>query len=62
MNGAEFLALVARRRPTAIRFLLSGFTGTEALDRAGIAHETFEKPWNDQVLLAAIERYGGAAT
>jgi response regulator RpfG family c-di-GMP phosphodiesterase len=49
MSGAELLGIVTRRWPHVIRFMLSGFAETEALEASGDVpyHRFIAKPWNN---------------
>jgi CheY-like chemotaxis protein len=56
MNGLEFLALAAVRRPQAVRFLITGWTAevpTRDLEALGI-RALLAKPWDDAELKAAL--------
>ena len=56
MNGLEFLALAAVRRPQAARFLITGWTAevpARDLEALGI-RALLAKPWDDAELKAAL--------
>ena len=56
MNGLEFLALAAVRRPQAARFLITGWTAevpARDLEALGI-RALLAKPWDDAELMAAL--------
>ncbi len=56
MDGAELLAVVARRWPTTTRLLLSGYADETSLERARqVAHVCLDKPCAADELCAAIE-------
>lgn len=58
MNGNEFLALVSQEFPETYRIVLSGQADNEAIIDAvndGKIHRFIQKPWVNDVLLAAIK-------
>jgi two-component system NtrC family sensor kinase len=64
MNGVEFLKETYKRRPDAVRIVLSGYADTAAIVAAineGQIYKFIPKPWNDDDLRVtisnAIERY-----
>jgi len=68
MTGTEFLARARIMHPDAVRVVLSGYTGLDAVTEAINRGEIFKfltKPWDDAELLEAIREafrhYGGAA-
>lgn len=56
MNGLEFLALAAHRRPQAARLLITGWTAeVPARDLAALGiRALLAKPWEDAELKAAV--------
>lgn len=59
MDGIEFLNVVRKLQPEAIRIILSGFTELQALLDAINQAEIYRyicKPWDDQELIATIGR------
>lgn len=59
MNGIEFLRQVRKDRPMTTRYLLTGAVGFNGLATAvadGSVSSVLYKPWDDQMLLRAIER------
>ena len=57
MDGAALLHEVSRRYPTAVRFILSGFSDREAIFRTvGPAHQYFVKPCDPAILVVAVNR------
>jgi CheY-like chemotaxis protein len=56
MSGAELLGIVTRRWPHVIRFMLSGFAETEALEASGVVpyQHFIAKPWNNDDLRLMI--------
>lgn len=64
MTGAEFLERAKKIFPSAMRFLLTGYSDMEAITEAvnrGEIHRYITKPWNDEDLLIqvrnAIQQY-----
>ena len=58
MDGAQFLAEAARRRPAAARMLITGWTEEiprERLEELGVC-ALITKPWDDAKLKATIRR------
>ena len=58
MNGDEFLALAAERRPEAVRMLITGWTEeipSGRLEELGIC-ALITKPWDDTRLKATLRR------
>jgi adenylate cyclase len=58
MNGAQFLAEAARRRPAAVRMLITGWTEEiprERLEELGVC-ALITKPWDDAKLKATLRR------
>jgi response regulator RpfG family c-di-GMP phosphodiesterase len=58
MNGAEFLAEAARRRPAAARMIITGWTeeiAPERLEELGVS-ALITKPWDDVKLKATLRR------
>ena len=58
MNGAQFLAEAARRRPTAARLIITGWTEEiprERLEELGVC-ALITKPWDDAKLKATLRR------
>lgn len=57
MDGADLLMQIAQISPGTIRFILSGHTEQQAVDRAKtVAHQFLHKPFKPTVLIAAIEQ------
>jgi len=59
MNGAEFLAEVARRWPRTIRILLTGYADLESTVAAineGRIYQYLSKPWEDNHLRLTLRR------
>ena len=58
MNGAQFLAEAARRRPDAVRMIITGWT--EEIPRARLEElgvcALVTKPWDDAKLKATLRR------
>lgn len=58
MNGAQFLAEAARRRPDAVRMIITGWTEEiprERLEELGVC-ALVTKPWDDAKLKATLRR------
>jgi response regulator RpfG family c-di-GMP phosphodiesterase len=58
MNGAQFLAEAARRRPDAVRMIITGWTEEiprERLEELGVC-ALITKPWDDAKLKATLRR------
>ena len=58
MSGLQFLAEAGRRRPDAVRMLITGWTEeipAEELERLGVC-ALITKPWNDAKLKATLRR------
>ncbi len=58
MNGLQFLAEAARRRPEAVRMLITGWTEEsprEQLEEIGVC-ALITKPWDDEKLKATLRR------
>lgn len=58
MDGAQFLAEAARRRPEAVRFLLTGYadlSSTIAAINEGRIFGYFSKPWEDNDIRLAVK-------
>jgi response regulator RpfG family c-di-GMP phosphodiesterase len=58
MNGAQFLAEAARRRPDAARMIITGWTEEippERLEELGVC-ALITKPWDDAKLKATLRR------
>ena len=58
MNGAQFLAEAARRRPSAARMIITGWTEEiprERLEELGVC-ALITKPWDDAKLKATLRR------
>jgi response regulator RpfG family c-di-GMP phosphodiesterase len=58
MNGAQFLAEAARRRPEAVRLMITGWTQEiprERLSKLGVC-ALITKPWDDGKLKATLRR------
>ena len=58
MSGLQFLAEAERRRPDAVRMLITGWTEeipTEELERLGVC-ALITKPWDDAKLKATLRR------
>ena len=58
MNGAQFLAEAARRRPEAVRMIITGWTEEiprERLEELGVC-ALITKPWDDAKLKATLRR------
>ena len=58
MSGVQFLAEAARRRPEAVRMLITGWTEEiprEQLEEIGVC-ALITKPWDDEKLKATLRR------
>ena len=58
MNGAQLLADAARRRPAAVRMIITGWTEeipSERLEELGVC-ALITKPWDDAKLKATLRR------
>ena len=58
MSGLQFLAEAARRRPEAVRMLITGWTEEiprEQLEELGV-RALITKPWDDEKLKATLRR------
>jgi len=58
MSGAQFLAEAARRRPDAVRMIITGWTEEippERLEALGV-RALITKPWDDAKLKATLRR------
>jgi HD-like signal output (HDOD) protein len=56
MDGVEFLTLVKQRFPNVIRFILSGYSGSDhTLEAVKVAHQFFVKPFSTKSLVEALE-------
>ena len=58
MSGVQFLAEAARRRPEAVRMLITGWTEEiprEQLEELGVC-ALITKPWDDEKLKATLRR------
>ncbi len=58
MSGVQFLAEAARRRPEALRMLITGWTAEiprEQLEELGVC-ALITKPWDDEKLKATLRR------
>ena len=58
MSGAQFLAEAARRRPDAVRMIITGWTEEiprERLEALGV-RALITKPWDDSKLKATLRR------
>ncbi len=58
MSGLQFLAEAARRRPEAVRMLITGWTEEiprEQLEELGVC-ALITKPWDDEKLKATLRR------
>ena len=58
MNGAQFLVEAARRRPDAVRMIITGWTEEiprERLEELGVC-ALVTKPWDDAKLKATLRR------
>ena len=58
MNGAQFLAEAGRRRPDAVRMIITGWTEEiprERLEELGVC-ALVTKPWDDAKLKATLRR------
>jgi response regulator RpfG family c-di-GMP phosphodiesterase len=58
MSGVQFLAEAARRRPAAVRMLITGWTEEiprERLEELGVC-ALITKPWDDAKLKATLRR------
>jgi len=58
MNGAQFLTEAARRRPDAVRMIITGWTEEiprERLEELGVC-ALITKPWDDAKLKATLRR------
>ena len=58
MSGVQFLAEAARRRPEAVRMLITGWTEEiprEQLEALGV-RALITKPWDDEKLKATLRR------
>ncbi len=58
MSGVQFLAEAARRRPEAVRMLITGWTEEiprEQLEELGV-RALITKPWDDEKLKATLRR------
>ena len=58
MSGVQFLAEAARRRPEAVRMLITGWTEEiprEQLKELGVC-ALITKPWDDEKLKATLRR------
>lgn len=57
MDGAQFLAEVAKRHPQTIRIILSGHADQEMAGRAaGVVHQYLSKPCSPEALKTALSR------
>ena len=59
MSGAAFLEQAKEIAPDSIRFLLTGYSDLRAVEEAvnrGEIHRYFTKPWDDDVLIAQVEK------
>lgn len=60
MNGIEFLTLVHQQLPESFRILLTGMAPGKDIDAAlksGVVSTHIPKPWDNDVLLAAVENW-----
>ncbi len=58
MSGAQFLSEAARRRPDAVRMIITGWTEEiprERLEELGVC-ALVTKPWDDAKLKATLRR------
>ncbi len=58
MSGVQFLAEAARRRPDALRMIITGWTEEiprEQLEELGVC-ALITKPWDDEKLKATLRR------
>ncbi len=58
LSGVQFLAEAARRRPEALRMLITGWTAEiprEQLEELGVC-ALITKPWDDEKLKATLRR------
>ncbi len=57
MNGIEFLETVARRHPSSVRILLSGYVDQSEIEYAitsGTVHHFIKKPWDLTRLVSLV--------
>jgi len=59
MSGTDFLAIVKKRNPEAIRIILSGYTDVDSITESvnkGHIYKFLLKPWNDESLKIEISQ------